>query len=72
MRSAQGDGLELFKPFVMKDLVEKGIANNIKSARKMVERARPEVWGQPGDRHQGSSRSAEPCTYPAPSGHSGL
>ncbi len=31
--------LELFKPFVMKDLVEKGIANNIKSARKMVERA---------------------------------
>ena len=36
--------LELFKPFVMKDLVEKGIANNIKSARKMVERARGEVW----------------------------
>ena len=36
--------LELFKPFVMKDLVEKGIANNIKSARKMVERAKPEVW----------------------------
>ena len=36
--------LELFKPFVMKDLVEKGIASNIKSARKMVERVRPEVW----------------------------
>ncbi len=36
--------LELFKPFVMRDLVEKGIANNIKSARKMVERSRPEVW----------------------------
>ena len=36
--------LELFKPFVMKDLVKKGSANNIKSARKMVERARPEVW----------------------------
>ena len=36
--------LELFKPFVMKDLVEKGVANNIKSARKMVERAKPEVW----------------------------
>ena len=36
--------LELFKPFVMKDLVEKGIANNIKSARKMVERAKTEVW----------------------------
>ena len=36
--------LELFKPFVMKDLVEKGTANNIKSARKMVERTRTEVW----------------------------
>ncbi len=36
--------LELFKPFVMKDLVENGIANNIKSARRMVERIRAEVW----------------------------
>lgn len=36
--------LELFKPFVMKDLVEKGFANNIKSARKIVERTRTEVW----------------------------
>jgi DNA-directed RNA polymerase subunit beta' len=36
--------LELFKPFVMKRLVETGTANNIKSARKMVERARTEVW----------------------------
>ena len=36
--------LELFKPFVMKDLVEKEKANNITSARKMVERARPEGW----------------------------
>ena len=36
--------LELFKPFIMKRLWELGLANNIKSARKMVERARPEVW----------------------------
>ncbi|HCC35782.1 MAG TPA: DNA-directed RNA polymerase subunit beta' [Ruminococcaceae bacterium] len=36
--------LELFKPFVMKRLVETGIAGNIKSARKMVERARNEVF----------------------------
>ena len=36
--------LELFKPFVMKRLVETGAAGNIKSARKMVERARNEVW----------------------------
>ena len=36
--------VELFKPFVMKELVEKGIAHNIKSAKRMVERLRPEVW----------------------------
>ncbi|MBI5948532.1 MAG: DNA-directed RNA polymerase subunit beta' [Chloroflexi bacterium] len=36
--------LELFKPFVMHSLVAKGIAHNIKSAKRIVERARPEVW----------------------------
>lgn len=36
--------LELFKPFVMKRLVETGASNNIKSARKAVDRAKPEVW----------------------------
>ena len=36
--------LELFKPFVMKKLVSSGGAHNIKSAKRMVERARPEVW----------------------------
>ncbi|MBE6938276.1 MAG: DNA-directed RNA polymerase subunit beta' [Ruminococcaceae bacterium] len=38
--------LELFKPFVMKRLVENGSANNIKIAKKMVERTRPEVWDE--------------------------
>jgi len=36
--------LELFKPFVMKRLVEGGLAHNIKSAKRMVERVKPEVW----------------------------
>ncbi len=36
--------IELFKPFVMKELVSRGIAHNIKSAKRMVERTRPEVW----------------------------
>jgi len=36
--------LELFKPFVMKRLVSKGFAHNIKSAKRMVERVKPEVW----------------------------
>ena len=36
--------IELFKPFVMKKLVEDGIAHNIKSAKRMVERVMPQVW----------------------------
>ena len=36
--------IELFKPFVMKELVSRGLAHNIKSAKRMVERTRPEVW----------------------------
>ena len=36
--------IELFKPFVMRELVDRGLSNNIKSARKMVERAKDEVW----------------------------
>ena len=37
--------VELFKPFVMKELVGRGIAHNIKNAKHMVERLNPEVWG---------------------------
>ena len=36
--------IELFKPFVMKELVGRGIAHNIKNAKRMVEKLRPEVW----------------------------
>ena len=36
--------IELFKPFVMKELVANGLAHNIKSAKKMVEKLQPEVW----------------------------
>ena len=36
--------IELFKPFVMKELTASGIANNIKAAKKMVEKLEPEVW----------------------------
>ena len=37
--------VELFKPFVMRELVGRGIAQNIKNAKRMVERLKPEVWG---------------------------
>ncbi|MBU8664256.1 DNA-directed RNA polymerase subunit beta' [Virgibacillus pantothenticus] len=36
--------LELFKPFIMRELVSKGIAHNIKSAKRKIERVHPEVW----------------------------
>ena len=36
--------LELFKPFIMKELVEQDFAHNIKNAKRMVEKVRPEVW----------------------------
>ena len=36
--------IELFKPFVMKQLVEKGLAHNVKSAKRMIERLQTEVW----------------------------
>ena len=36
--------IELFKPFVMKELVENGTSHNIKNAKKMVEKLQPEVW----------------------------
>ena len=36
--------LELFKPFIMKELVEQGYAHNIKNAKRMVEKIKPEVW----------------------------
>ncbi len=36
--------IELFKPFVMRELVGRGLAHNIKNAKRMVEKLRPEVW----------------------------
>ena len=41
--------LELFKPFIMHELVARGLAHNIKSAKRVVERAQPEVWDVLGD-----------------------
>ncbi|MGE6492835.1 DNA-directed RNA polymerase subunit beta' [Exiguobacterium sp. NPDC077395] len=37
--------LELFKPFVMKELVGRGIASNIKNAKRKIEKMQPEIWG---------------------------
>ena len=54
--------LELFKPFVMKRLVETGAVGNIKAARKAVERAKPEVWDALEIVIKKSSCITEPCS----------
>ena len=61
--------IELFRPFVMKKLVEDGIANNIKSAKKMVDKQKTEVWDaleysrrpRSGTRWSTSSRNIPSC-----------
>ncbi len=64
--------IELFRPFVMKKLVADGLANNIKSAKKMIDKGQDGSLGRPGGYHQGSPGHAEPRAHPAPVGHSGL
>ena len=59
--------IELFKPFVMKELVSRGISQNIKNAKKLVERL-----GRSGRCHQRASGYAEPCTYTAQTGYPGI
>ncbi len=64
--------LELFKPFVMKRLVDAEYAQNIKSAKRMVERRRPQVWDVLEGRDQGAPGAAQPGAHPPPPRHPGL
>ncbi len=64
--------LELFKPFVMKRLVDMDAANNIKSAKRMVDRQKSARLGRARRGHLGPSGHAEPRTDPAPPRHPGL
>ena len=64
--------LELFKPFVIKRLIDLSHAQNIKSAKRMVERTRPAGLGRARGDHPRAPRAAEPRTDPAPPGHPGL
>jgi DNA-directed RNA polymerase subunit beta' len=62
--------LELFKPFIYNKLEERGYVTTIKSAKKMVEKERPEVWDIL-DEVIASIRSAQPRPDAAPPGHPG-
>ena len=64
--------LELFKPFVMKRLVDLELSQNIKSAKRMVERRRPQVWDVLEDVIKEHPVLLEPCANAAPSRHPGL
>ncbi len=64
--------LELFKPFVMKRLVELNHAQNIKSAKRMVERTRAEVWDVLEEVIQEHPVLLNRAPHPAPSGHPGV
>ena len=55
--------LELFKPFVMKRLVERGQASNIKAAKRQGERIGPGVWESLEEVIKRTSSSLEPCPY---------
>ena len=64
--------LELFKPFVMHALVARGLAHNIKSAKRIVERARPEVWDVLDEVIKHAAGAAEPRADAAPPRHPGV
>lgn len=64
--------IELFKPFVMKELAAKGIAHNIKSAKKMVERLQPEVWDVLEEVIKEHPVIVKPCPYTAQTWYSGV
>jgi DNA-directed RNA polymerase subunit beta' len=64
--------LELFKPFIIHKLVEKGIAETVKRAKKIVERESPEVYEILGRDHPRPSGAAEPRADAAPPRHPGV
>ncbi len=64
--------LELFKPFVMRRLVEYNFAHNIKSAKRLVDRESPEVWDVLEEVTLRASGVAQPRTHAASSGYPGV
>ena len=64
--------LELFRPFVMRKLVEYNYAHNIKGAKRLIERMSPEVWDVLEEIDPRPAGAAEPRAHAAPPGHPGL
>ncbi len=64
--------LELYRPFVIAKLVAYGYANNVKGARRFIERERPGGMGGPGGSDPRPSRAPQPRAHAAPPRHPGL
>ena len=62
---------ELFKPFIIRKLIERGIAKTVKSAKKIVDR-KDALFGIFLKTFERSSGSFEPCTYTSPFGNPGI
>ena len=63
---------ELYKPFVIRKLIERGIVKTVKSAKKIVDRKDPVVWDILEHVMKGHPRPPEPCSYTSPSRYPGL
>ena len=64
--------IELFKPFVMKELVERGLAHNIKSAKRKIERLHSEVWDVLEEVIKEHPVLIKPCTDTSPTWNSSI
>ena len=64
--------IELFKPFVMKELVERGLAHNIKSAKRKIERLHSEVWDVLEEVIKEHPVLTKPCTDTSPTWYSSI
>ena len=64
--------LELFQPFIIRRLKEHGLADTIKSAKKMLERRDPEVWDILEEVHLPAPGHAQPRPHASPHGHPGV
>ena len=63
---------ELYKPFIIRKLIERGIVKTVKSAKKIVDRKEPVIWDTFGIRDERTSGVVEPCSDIAPLGYPGF
>lgn len=63
---------ELYKPFIIRKLIERGIVKTVKSAKKIVDRREPVILGYPRECDEGTPCNVEPCADTSPFGYSGI